>query len=61
MTVEAGVLYGLFSCLACQREWPDELPPLWSGLDLMPSCPECAAESALRYPLVPLFRVFRGY
>ena len=48
------VAYGLFCCLSCRREWADELPPLWSGLDMMPTCPECASDSELRCPLVPL-------
>lgn len=29
---------------ACGREWEEELPPLWAGLDLWP---ECCGEPAL--------------
>jgi len=30
--------HALFRCARCEREWRDELPPLWSGLEMWPEC-----------------------
>jgi len=38
------VRHGTFRCACCQREWEDELPPLWLGMELWPMCCEIYAE-----------------
>jgi hypothetical protein len=45
------VVYG---CSCCQREWIEELPPLWSGLDMWPACNRCGMLAQLIGPLSEL-------
>lgn len=36
----------------CAQEWAGELPPLWSGLDIWPTCRCCGGNAVLVAPLV---------
>ncbi len=39
---------------ACGEVFADDLPPLWTGLDVWPQCKCCRADMSLVAPLVPL-------
>lgn len=41
-----------YTCLVCEREWLDELPPIWMNWDTWPIC--CGEAAHLLYPLVAL-------
>ena len=36
--------YGVFECVGCGDEFPAEVPPLWAGRDLWPTCPFCGCD-----------------
>jgi hypothetical protein len=32
------IQYATYRCVHCEREWDDELTPLWMGYDIWPTC-----------------------
>jgi hypothetical protein len=41
--------FGLFTCEGCEHEWQDDLPALWTFLEVWPKC--CGAHANLIEPL----------